>query len=146
MQFGRGRSHVFQIAKYSAGIESLIDLGVERALPFVSEMMNGEAGNYRVKFAQVGERSLKIVSNDLDGRIATKAFPGSFEHGGREIKRHRRGVRVVQFDQREEAPIAGAEIKDASDIGRDELEQGRLAFDPVGDGVSAFQIVQCVSR
>src|ERR1700722_18375715 len=122
MQLGRGRSHVFQIAKYSAGIQSLVDFGIERALPLMSKMMNGKAGNYGVKFAQVGERSLKIVSDDFDRRLATKAFSGSFEHGGREIKRHRRGVRVVQFHQCEQASVAGAEIKDASDIGRDELE------------------------
>ena len=53
---------------------------------------------------------------------------------------------MVQFDQCEQPSVAGAEIKDALARWRDEFQQRRLAFDPVGDGVGPAQVVQRVFR
>ena len=51
MEFRRGRVDMFQIAKYAARSQQLVNLGVERLLALVNEMMDGEAGNYCVELS-----------------------------------------------------------------------------------------------
>ena len=100
-------------------------------------MMNGEAGNHGVKAAQLRKRVFEIVGQNCDGAIVDKTPARRFQHGGRKINGHRRGVRMVEFDQGEETPVSAAEIEDASCGRRDKFEKRRLAFDPVRDRIGA---------
>ena len=88
-----------RLQKTPAGIQPGINLSVKRALAFVDEMMNSEAGNHGVKTAQLGKRVFKIMGHDRDRAIVGKTPASRFQHGGRKINGHRGGVRMVQFDQ-----------------------------------------------
>src|SRR5207302_8628062 len=60
VQGRRRRSDVFQVAEDTARREQAEHLGVERALAFVDQVMNGEARHHRVKHAQDGQRQVEV--------------------------------------------------------------------------------------
>src|ERR1700722_3179475 len=90
MQPLRGRCDMLEVAEDSAGVQQAIDLRIKRSFPFVSHMMNGEAGNHSVELSQIdlsqiGERIIEIMNLDRNGRIAREAPGGGFEHCRREV-------------------------------------------------------------
>lgn len=46
------RSHVFQVTKHPAGIQKAINFRVQRPLPLMYQVMDGETRDYRIKLAQ----------------------------------------------------------------------------------------------
>ncbi len=93
------------------------NLGVERALALMHQMMNREAGDHRIKLAQRGQRLVEIVGDDGNGGIAAEALARSLQHGRRKIDRHGLNsvsladIREVRLNQRQQAPVARAEIE-----------------------------------
>ena len=135
---------MFEIAKDSSRIQPGMNLGVECALTFMDEMMNGETGHHRIEVAELGKRILEIVGHDHNGGITCETLACGVQHGWREIYGYRSRVRIVQFDQRKQPSIAGAEIEDAPCGRRNDFEKCGFAFDPVWNRVCAAQVVQRV--
>src|ERR1700737_3914741 len=64
MQLERRGSHMFEIAENTTRCEQIVNLGIERPLPFVGEMMDRETGNYRIKVSQCRQRILQMVRHN----------------------------------------------------------------------------------
>ena len=73
-----------------------------------------------------------------------KTLARGVEHGGREVHCYRGRLRVGQFDDGQEASIAGAEIEDAPHARRNEFQERGFSFNPVRNGVGAAQVAQSV--
>src|SRR6266851_2113893 len=123
VKFGRRRTDMFQVAKDASRVQHTVNLRIQRPLPLVSEMMNGETGNYRVKLAQLRQMTVEIVRHDRNRRVASKPLLRSAKHDRGEINRHRRRIRMVQLDQVKQASVARAEVEDALRRGRDEFQK-----------------------
>ncbi len=89
MQARRWRGNVFQIAEDAAGVEQPVNFRIKRALTVVPDVMNGKAGYDRIKLAKRGQRLVEVVGDDCDGGISGEALGSGFQHGGREVDRHR---------------------------------------------------------
>lgn len=94
----------------------------------MNQMMNGKAGNHRIKPAQVGQGRVHIVFDDGHLRIPGEALSGRLQHGRRKIHRHCFRVWMSAAHQRQQTPVSGAQIKDPASTRGDELQQRRLTL------------------
>ena len=104
---------MLQIAEHAARIQQFVNLRVKRSLAFVHDVMNGKAGDDRIKLPERGKSLIEIVGDHVDRRIPGKPFSHSFQHRWREIDCHGFGVRVLAPDQRQQATIARTEVENA---------------------------------
>lgn len=71
---------MLQVGEHRARLEALEDLGEKRALAFVLEVVDREAGDDRVEGAEVRQRPAHVVAHELDSRVAREALPRCGEH------------------------------------------------------------------
>ncbi len=64
VKLGRDGSYMLKVAENALRSQTSVNLGVQRALAFMDEMMNREAGNYGVEGAELGKRVFKIMRHD----------------------------------------------------------------------------------
>ena len=107
-------------------------------------MMDGEAGYDGVEPPERGKRKLEVMVDDGNVGVVTEAFARRIEHWRREIERDTLGLRAVNAEESKQAAIAGAEVEDAADGSRDELEQDGFAFDAMGNFVREREVFERV--
>src|SRR5208282_1638528 len=134
----------FQIAENAAGIQQVVDFGVERALALVRDMMDREAGDDSVKLAEVGKRVIEVVGYHGQRGIAGKALLGGLKHGRREVNCNRFRVRMLAFHQGQQPSISGTQVENAARGLGNELEQRRFAFCAMRYGVGSSEVVEGV--
>jgi len=144
MQTSCRRGHVLEIAENASGIEQPVNLLVQRALALMDKMMDCETGNDGIETAQGGKRVVEIVGDDGYPGFAGKSAPGGLEHGWGEVERDRIRVMMLSPDQRQQASVPGAKIKDAARSLRYPFQEGGLTLVAVIDGVGALQIIASV--
>jgi hypothetical protein len=144
VQTWRGRGNVFQIAEGTAGIQQGVDFGIECALALVHDMMDREAGDDRIKPAEVGKGIIEVVGYDGNGRIAGKALFGGLEHGWREVDCNGFRVRMLTFHQGEQSSISRTQVENAARGLGNELEQCRFAFCAMWNGVGSVEVFEDV--
>lgn len=72
---------MLQIAKHPSRIQQAKNFPVERALPFMHQVMNGKAGNHRVKGTKRRQGRVHVMVNDADPRILGKTLSRCLQHG-----------------------------------------------------------------
>jgi len=135
---------MLQVAEHAARCQPLERLGVDRALARVDAVVDGEARHDRVEQAQVGQRLVYIVLDDRDQRVAGEALARGRQQRRREVERDGLGLRAVDLQQRQQPPVAGAQVEDPLHITRHQLQQARLALGAVRHLVGARQVGQRV--
>src|SRR5882762_9879377 len=98
------------------------------------------------KVPMAGKGTVEVVRENRDRRIAGKSFSCGIDHGGREVDRQRRGMRMIQLYQRKQAAAPGSEIENALYRRRNYFQQNGFAFDPVRNRVCTAQIIKGVFR
>ena len=131
---------MLQVAEDAAEGEPVEDLGVESALARVRAVVDGEAGDDGVEHAEVGQRDVEVVSDDLDQGVTGEALPRRLEHRRREVEADGPHPRPVDLEEGEQPAAAGAEVEDARDVAGDQVEQDGLPLGAVGDAVGARQV------
>ena len=140
---GRCRgSDVFQIAENAVRPKQVVHLSVERSLPFVEHVVNSETRDDGVKPAEVGQRTVQVMLDD--GNRGIEILARGLQHDGRKVHRHGLGARPVELEEPEQPPVATPQVEDAAHCGRHAVEQHRLSFRPVGDGIGLLQVVEGV--
>jgi hypothetical protein len=123
-----GRRDVLEVGEHAAGLEQLEDLGVERALALVLEVVDRHRRHDRVEAPERGQRLGQVVGDDLDAFVAREALARRAEHEVGEVEPDAEHPRTVGPEQREQAPVAGAEVEDARRAAGDVVEQDALAL------------------
>jgi hypothetical protein len=136
----RRRRDVLEIAEHAAGFEERPDLRVQLPLPPVLQMVDGEAGDDRVERPERRQRPVEVVLDDLGSAPRLEACVQPLEHDGGKLDRDPASVRPGAQDEIEQAPIAGPEVEDATDGGRNLLEQRALSSGAVRDAIGALEI------
>lgn len=150
MQLRRGRADVLQVAEDAPSIEHREDFGIKRALPLVHQMVNGEAGDDRVEFAQRRQRVIKIVGHNRDRGIRREALASGLEHSRGKVDGNRfhlgQGIASALADQcrlhtSEQPAVAGAQIEHPLRGGGKEFEKRGFALAAVRNGIGPFQVI-----
>ena len=89
-------------------------------------------------------QGMLIVLDHGDRRIGAKTVTRGAQHRRRKVERDRLCPRPVDLEQRQESPIARAEVEDAPGVARHQVEQRSFALGAVRNGVGARQVGQCV--
>ena len=103
-------------------------------------MVDRERGYDAVESTEVGKRLGEVVVEQFY-RLVGEALMGALEHRLGDVDRdgHARGP--VGEHSGEQAPVAGTEVEDPARGERHLLEQGTLAFFPMGDRVRQREVV-----
>ena len=132
---------MLEIAKHPARIQQMQNLAVQSPLALMYQMMNREAGNHCIKLPEHRQRRIQVVVHDAHARVRVESFPDRGQHGRRKINRHRRRVRMVPSNDRQQAPVAGAQIKNPLGVWRNEFQQRSLSLGPVRNLIRALQVI-----
>jgi len=133
---------MFEVAEDASSIEPIVNLGIERALALVHEVMNREARYDGIKCAQNWQRVVEVMDDESHGGIAAKALASGFQHGRREIDCDRVGWWKGSFHEREKTSVAGTEIEDAARALGNELKQSRFTLLAMSNRIGALEIVE----
>ena len=125
--------HVLQIEEDAGVGDQLVDLGVERALARVRQMVDGKAGKHGVE-APVDPRAPgrgAEVGFDRRGAGAEllQARARSLEHVRRKIDRHAFGIRKRLERSRQDQAVAGAEVQDAPRRAASQIQSAEHHFE-----------------
>src|ERR1700740_1020240 len=107
---------MLQIAEDASRLEQIENLSIQRPLALVHEVMDGEARDYRLELAQLRQRIIQIMGDDLHRQISVKSLPDRFQHSWRKIYRHGLTLPVrppgeFGSDQCQQPTVAGAQIE-----------------------------------
>lgn len=105
------------------------------------EMVDSKAGDDRIELSKVGKRMIQIVIHDPDRGGAGETLAGRCNHCRREIEGNGFQRAAVLFDERQQASVASAQVKDAPRVRRNELQQASLALAAMQNGIRSPQIV-----
>jgi len=138
---------MLEIAENATGIQYPENFGIERPFARVYQMVNGETRNNCIKPTHVGQRLVQIMSDDVDSLVARKTMGSGFQHSRREVERDRLHVRMLAFDQSQQAAIAGAKIEHSPGRGGNKFKQRRLAFAAMRNRIgTAYVIARMLGR
>lgn len=138
---------MFEVAEHASRAQPVIHLRVERALAFVRDVMDREAGDDRVERApRLGQWLIEIVRDDADGGVGDEPLAQPFEHRLGKVGRDRLHVRLRQLDERQQAPVAAPQVEHPCHRVGQTGEQFAFPLRPMRNRVGARQIRQRVRR
>lgn len=135
---------MLQIAENASRIKPIENLGVQRSLALVQQMVNGKTRNNGIKLAERWHGSIQIVLNYLYARVPCEALAHRFQHGWRKVQGNSFRVLILPQstpDQRQQPAISGAEIENPPGMCGDELQQRGFPLLPMRDGIGALQVL-----
>src|SRR5262245_27183777 len=75
VQAWRGRSNVLEVAEHATRRKAIEDLGVQRALPRVREVVDREAGDHSIELAiERWKRYIEVVTHDFNRWVGRESF------------------------------------------------------------------------
>ena len=140
MQAARRRGDVLEIGEHAAGLEQVEDLGVQRALAVVLEVVDRHRGDHRVEASHCRHRRGHVVLDQLDPLIAGEAVACGVEHDVGEVEPDPAKVRPITHEQGQEATIARPEVEDAAHFARHVVEQDALALSSAREFVGSAEV------
>ena len=139
MQAARRRGDVLEICEHAAGLEKVEDLGVQRALAVVLEVVDRHRGDHRVEASQCRHRRGHVVLDQLDPLIAGEAVARRLEHDVGEVEPDPANVRAITHEQGQEATVARPEVEHATHFARHVVEQDALALSSAREFVGSAE-------
>jgi hypothetical protein len=133
---------VLEVREHAAGFEQVEDLAIERSLPVVLEMVDGERRDDSVEASERGERLDKIVPHELDALIAGEAVACRVEHDLREVKADANDLGAIALEKRQQAAVSRPEVEDTTNVIRDMLEQDALSLCAARESIRPVEIAQ----
>ena len=142
LQLRRGGLDDFEIGEHTVRSKLTRDLGDERALAIVVEVVDRKSGYDEVELAERREVVAEVVLDHAHAIVFGEALTRLGEHWRRSIDRHHfRHVRTMLEHQGGQAAVAAAQIGHASRSGREELEERRFAREPVLEPTHSPQVL-----
>src|ERR1700730_14426212 len=105
-------------------------------------MVDGERGDDSIEASKCGERLDEIVLEDLDAPIVGEALACCCEHGLGEVKADTSDLGTLALQERQQAAVSRAEVKHATSVIGEMLEQDALSLCTVWESVCPVEIAQ----
>src|ERR1051326_2686097 len=137
MQSLTWRSHVLQITEHTAGNKPVEYLFIKRALAFICNVVNGEAGHYYIKHTEIRQWFIQIVSLDRDGRVSGETLSRKLQHRRREIDPNSFYLRPQLFGDADKPTRASSNVQNACCFGRQMFQYRIFAPPPMGNAIPA---------
>lgn len=129
----RRRAHEIEIGENPAASEKAVDFPEQLLLASVLEMVDSKARDDSVYRPIERECQLKVVLAKADSRIAVEPLSCPIEHWHRGVEARSPGLGILATNQRQEAPVAGAQVDESIDLLGECLEQHFLGDRAVRD-------------
>jgi hypothetical protein len=142
---GRG-GYVLEVGEDAAGFQEVEDLSVERTLPFVLEVVDGERGDDGIEAPERGQRLGEVVLYERDASVLGEALARRLQHGLGEVEAHADNPGATAREETEEPPVPCSEVEDAPGIAGHLFEHGALSLRAARIGVSPGEVAQRVFR
>lgn len=126
-----GGTHEIEVREDPARREQSMDFSKQLSLALVFQVMNRQSGDDDVSRPRVRELVPQVVSAQTDQGVAVESLLRSVEHWRGRVEPYRFGLWMTSSDERQQPPVAGAEVKESLDSLRQRLQQHLLSDMPM---------------
>lgn len=126
-----GGTHEIEVREDPARLEESVDFSKQLSLALVFQVMNRQSGDDDVGRPRVREPVPQVVAAQTDLGIAVESLLRPVEHWCRRVEPYRFGLWMTSSDERQQPPVAGAEVKESLDSLRQRLQQHLLSDMPM---------------